>query len=124
MPADLTYQQLQTATAALAHDAQRSGEAIGQETADVLEAAQDTARVADQIAALGVCQATVSETQELARILGGLCAAAGGYAAAADTTAKTAAAAGAAARTTHGGINEAVARSPQHTRNAAWYRQE
>jgi len=122
MAADITYQQLQRDIQALAKDVRKDAEAIQTEAAALATAAQDTARVADQIAALHVAPATVAETQDLSREMTGVTAAARGYASAADTTARHAEAAEQQTRATHGGINEAVARSPEHAGNPVWYR--
>lgn len=122
--AKTTYKALRRDIRALVRDVRRDSDTLQQESGAISEAARDAARVAEQIAAMKVAQATVAETHGLARVMAGLEQSAKGYAAAADTTAKQAAAAGQQLQTSHGGINEAVARSPQHAGNSAWYRQE
>lgn len=124
MTTKTTYQKLQRDIRALARDVQRDSDALQQEAAAITAAARDTARVADQIAAMQVAQATIAETQSLARTMDGLSNTAKGYATAADTTARHAAAAEHQTQATHGGINEAFARSPEHAQNHRWYEQE
>uniref|UniRef100_UPI003F49604D hypothetical protein n=1 Tax=Streptomyces sp. CA-141956 TaxID=3240051 RepID=UPI003F49604D len=124
--ADLTYTQLVAAVAALQQGVARAAEQIHARTIRIEEIADDTARTADGITALGVDKATVSESSELARILRGIGIAAIAYASAGDTTARSAAAAGEQARTTHAGIKEQYDRAPVHLSsvNREWLRQE
>lgn len=108
---DLTYAQLARKTAALAKDITRSSEAIRVHAQSIADEAQDTAHVAESIAALRVDPATVAETRELSRIMQGLSEAALAYASAGDTTARAAQAAHNQNRDSHAGIGEAAARS-------------
>lgn len=109
---DLTYKQLAKAVQDVAKDSMRSAEAIREHAERISQHARDTARIADQIGARRVDQATIGETQQLSKIMDGLTEAAIKYASAADTTAKQAQAAHAANRTSHERINEAAGRSP------------
>lgn len=121
---DLTYRGLRQQVQALAKDVTADAEAIAAEAEKVLEAARDTARVAEMIAAMKVAQATVAEVQELSRVMSGCTDAAVAYKAATDTTAKAAQAADQQAQATHGGINEAVQRSPEAAGDHRWYQQD
>lgn len=124
MAASLTYRQLLKQTRALAREI-RAATSAHKKTAQMQAAeAKDTGRVAEQIAALKVDAATVAETREAAKIMQGISAVALSYANAADETARAAAAAEAQAVTDHGGIQEAVDRSPVPMAKSAWYRQE
>lgn len=125
--ADLTYKQLEKAIADLQVNTARGAEAIRARAKRIDEEAQDTARVAEMITAMGVDPETPAETKQLARLMNGVSEAAIAYASAGDTTAKTAKAAHDQARTTHSRIHEAVSRSTVsniHTVNREWLRQD
>jgi hypothetical protein len=124
---DLTYKQLQRDISNLAKSVAKGSEAIRARARAIDEEAKDTTRVAQMISGLRVDAATVAETTELARIMQGVSEAAIAYAAAGDTTAKQATAAHSQAQASHGGINEAISRSPVnnvHDINREWFRQE
>jgi hypothetical protein len=110
--ADITNKKLQAAVAALGKSVTRDAEAILGAAAGIHSEAVDTARVAEQIAALGVDPASVAETRELAKVMDGVSVASAAYASASDTTARMAAAAVDQAKASHDGIQEAVDRSP------------
>lgn len=124
--ADLTLNQLKKAVSDVANRTARRGEKIRVLARHIEDVAEDTARVADGIGAMKVDVDTVSETQELARIMAGLSEAALTYASASDTTARRAQAAHDQAQASHGGIQEAFRRAPVDTRglNREWLRQE
>lgn len=86
--------------------------------------ARDTGRTAEHIAGLKVDSATVAETREVARIMQGLSTATLSFRGAADGAHRAASAAEQETVATHGGINEAVSRSPVEMANRTWYRQE
>lgn len=109
---DITNKQLQAAVTALGKSVTQDAEAIRGAALSIHAEAMDTARVAEQIASLGVDQASVAETRDLAKVMGGVSEASVAYAAASDTTARTAFAAVNQARASHDGIQEAVSRSP------------
>lgn len=120
----LTYRELLREARALARDVRRSTETHKRMADAMGTEAKDTARVAEQIAALRVDTATVAETREVSRIMLGLSTAAIAYANAADEASRAAAAAEREAVTTHGGIQEAADRSPVPMADRTWYRQE
>ncbi|WP_399553831.1 hypothetical protein OG473_39865 (plasmid) [Streptomyces anulatus] len=126
MAKDITYRELQKSVTALSKQVVRSSETIQQHGRHIADEAQDTARTAEGIAALGVDPDTVAETQHLARLMDGLSDSAHAYASAADTTAKSARAAHAQNQASHGGIAAAVARSTVQTDNLhrEWLREE
>lgn len=124
MAADLTYRQLLRETRDLAREVRRDAEAHRKLAAKQDDEAKDTGRIAEQIAALGVDSATVAETREVARIMRGLSESALAYATGTDEAARAAKAVENEAVTTHGGIQEAVDRSPAPMANAAFYTQE
>lgn len=109
---DITNKKLQAAITALGKSVTRDAEAIRATAVGIHAEAVDTARVAEQIAGLGVDPASVSETRELAKAMDGVSEASAAYAAASDTTARMATAAVEQARASHDGIQEAVNRSP------------
>ena len=120
----LTYRELLRQVRAVARDVRRATEVHRQMAAAMGEQAADNGRVAEQIAALAVDQATVAETREVSRIMQGLSTAARAYAAAADDAARAAAVADRQAETDHGGIQEAADRSPVPMAARGWYAQE
>jgi hypothetical protein len=125
--ADLTYSQLQKAVADLQVNTARGAEAIRTRAQRIDEEAQDTARVAEMVTAMGVDADTAAETKQLASLMHGVSEAAIAYASAGDTTAKAAKAARDQAQTTHSRIHEAVSRSTVsniHSVNREWLRQE
>lgn len=124
MAADLTYRQLLRATRELAREVRRDTEAHRKLAAKQDEEAKDTGRIAEQIAALGVDAATVAETREVARNMRGLSESALAYAAGTDDAARAAKAAENEAVNTHGGIQEAVDRSPVDMAKSEFYTQE
>lgn len=115
--ADITNKQLQAAVTALGKSVTRDAEAIRAAALAIRNDAADTARVAEQIASLGVDSATIAETRELVKVMEGVSAASAAYAAASDTTARSATAAVSQARSSHDGIQEAVNRAPVDTTN-------
>jgi hypothetical protein len=124
MAADLTYRQLLRETRALAREVRRDTEAHRKLATKQDEEAQDTGRIAEQIAALGVDAATVAETREVSRIMKGLSNSALSYATTAEEASRAAKAAENEAVTTHGGIQEAVDRSPVDMAKSEFYTQE
>lgn len=123
---ELTLNQLKKAVTGVANRTARRSERVRELARHIDEEAQDTTRVADGIGSLGVDTATVSETQDLARIMAGLSEAALTYASATDTTSRTARAAHDQAHASHGGIQEAVQRGTVDVSNLnrEWLRQE
>jgi hypothetical protein len=124
---DLTYKQLLKQVTDLATSVTKGAEAVRTAARRIDTDAQDTHRVAEMINLMGVDPATTAETTELARIMQGVSKASIAYASAGDTTAKAAQASAAQARTTHGGIQEAVDRSPVtgiHHVHHEWFRQQ
>ena len=124
---ELTYTQLRSAVADLRTNIARGAEAIRARAVEMSDEAQDTGRVAEMVGAMRVDTETVGETRELSRIMHGLSDAVIEYAGAADTTARQAGAAYDQAQATHGGIQEAVSRSPVsgiHEVDRDWFRQE
>jgi hypothetical protein len=122
--AGLTYKELRREVRALAKEIRDATNAHHTTARRQNAEARDTRHVADQITMLRVDQATVAETREVARIMTGLSDAALAYATACEETARAATAAEEQAVTDHGGIQDAVDRSPVPMANAAWYRQE
>ncbi|MFE3381306.1 hypothetical protein [Streptomyces anulatus] len=126
MTTDIRFRELQNAVTALGKQVTRDAETIQQHGQHIANEAQDTARTADGIAALGVDPDTISETTALAQLMDYLSDSAHAYVSAADTTAKSARAAHAQNQASHGGIAEAVARSEVQTDNLhrEWLREE
>jgi hypothetical protein len=124
--AELTYLQLRKQVRALGKQVTRDNEAIQHHAQWIASEAEDTARVADTISALGVDPDTVSETRELGRTMMGVASAAFAYAAAGDVTARSATAADDQAHDSHDGINEAYSRATVDVSNLdrEWLRQE
>ncbi|MFW3477486.1 hypothetical protein [Streptomyces microflavus] len=110
MATDIRFRDLQKAVDTLGKQVIRASEAIQHHGQFITGEAQDTARTAEGIAAMGVDPDTIAETQHLARLMDGLSDSAHAYASAADTTAKAAKAAHAQNQASHGGIAEAVSR--------------
>lgn len=124
MATGLTYRDLVRQVRQLSKEITRDTSAH-RALADLLKTeAQDTGRVAEQIAALKVDAATVAETREVGRIMAGLSEAALAYAATAEEAGRHAQAAGDQARTDHDGIQQAVDSSPVEMAHRGWYTQE
>ncbi|MFF2411875.1 hypothetical protein [Streptomyces sp. NPDC058092] len=110
--AQIKNKQLQQAITALGKSVTRDAEAIRNAALAIREDAQDTGRVAEQIAGLGVDPESVGETRDLAKAMEAVGQASDAYSSASDNTARMAQAAVAQARASHDGIHEAVSRSP------------
>ncbi|MFD8839834.1 hypothetical protein [Streptomyces griseofuscus] len=125
---DLTYSQLTRAITEFTDTVMRSSGAIHARAQALDDEARDTTRIAEQIGAMRVDNATISETRELARIMVGLSEQALAYATAGDTTARTAKAAGEQANASHGDFYEAASRSiignDVYDIDREWFRQE
>ncbi|MFI1568201.1 hypothetical protein ACH4ZX_35165 [Streptomyces sp. NPDC020490] len=124
MAVKITYKQLRTEVQALAKNVRKGGEQVRQRAKAMESAAKDTGRVAESIGRMGVAQATIAETAELAKIMDGTSKAILAYSTSTDTTGKAADAADAQAKASHDGINTAVGRSPDHATDHRWYQQE
>jgi hypothetical protein len=109
--AELTFKTLVRAVEAKEKALARNAEAVKAAADTITEHADDTAKDADALGARSVDRDSISECQELARIIRGVSDAAIAYAAKGDDTAKAAKAAGDQARTTHAGFQEAFDRS-------------
>lgn len=120
----LTYGRLIRETRRLTREVRRATEEHKRIAAAMGGEAQDTGRIAEQIAALKVDRATVGETHRVAQIMLGLSTAAIAYASASEEASRAAAAAEQQTRSDHGGIKEARDRSPVEMANRDWYRQE
>lgn len=120
----LTYQELLRETRTLARGVRKATETHKKMAGALHDGAQETGRIAEQIAALHVDNATVAETREVGRIMDGMSTAAIAYANAADEAARAAVAAEQQTITDHGGIKEAADRSPVDMADRDWYRQE
>lgn len=112
MPDRLTYKQLQAQVNALAEQATLDSQGIAQIGKNISEEARSTSRLAQMIGSLNVDPSTIAETQELASIMDSLADSASQHCTIAEATARRARAAAETARSHHGGINEAVKRSP------------
>lgn len=124
MAAGLTYRELVRETRALAKEIRKATDAHRATASRMADEAKDTGRIADQLAHLKVDAATIAETREVARTMQGLSNAAVAYISGCDTASKAAAGAHDAAVTTHGGIQEAVDRSPAPMAKSSFYTQE
>lgn len=127
MASDLTNKQLQAQAAALAKEAARDGGKIAQIAATMRDEAQHTRRTGNQISAMNVDPATVSENEELAKSIDGLSDVALAYCTTAQDTTRYAEWVASTAGATHDGIGEAVNRSPAqgiHDVNREWFTQE
>lgn len=122
--AKLTYKELVRETRRLASDIRQATDTHAKTARQQTAEARDTQHIADQITMLRVDPATVAETREVARIMKGISDTALTYATACDQAGRTAAAAEQQAVTDHGGIQEAVDRSPVPMANARFYGQE
>lgn len=127
MPERITYEQLLAKVKDLAERATVDSQAIAEIGQTIGDDARDTSRVAQMIGALNVDPSTISETQELATTTDSLAEAAHQQCAVADGTARRARAAADTARTHHGGIKEAINRSPAsniHDVKRSWLTRE
>lgn len=127
MPERLTYTQLLTKVNKLAEQATRDSQGISKIGNSIAEEAHGTARVAQMIGSLNVDPSTVAETQELASYMDALAESAHQQCTLAEGTARRASGAADTARTLHGGINEAISRSPAsniHDVNRQWLTRE
>lgn len=126
MAASITYRELQNAVEQVGKQVVQAADKIRACSQQISTEAQDTARVAEHIAVLGVDNATLAETSALARLMDGISDSAIAYVSAADTTARSAQAARDQNQASHGGISEAVSRSPVDVSNLnrVWLRQE
>lgn len=109
--AELTYKALARAVQAKEKKLTRNAESVKQAAQTITEHADDTARDADALGAKSVDRDSISECQELAKVIRGVSDGAITYAAKGADTAKAAKAAGDQARTSHGGFQEAFDRS-------------
>ncbi|MFF3067156.1 hypothetical protein [Kitasatospora sp. NPDC057936] len=124
MPADLTHRELVRQVRELSRELRRDTAAFRALAKAQQQEAQETGRIADQIAALHVDSATIAETREVARIMQGLSQAAIAYESAAEEAGRSAAATETQARTDHDGIQQAVDSSPVPMADRTWYTQE
>src|SRR5688572_18116785 len=109
--AELTYKTLVAAVQAKEKKLIRNAESVKRAADIITEHADDTARDADALGAKSVDRDSLSDCQELSRIIRGVSDAAIAYASKGADTAKAAQAAADQARTTHAGIQEAFDRS-------------
>lgn len=111
MASDLTFKTLLRAVQVKEKTLARNAESVKQAADNITAHADDTAKDADALGAKSVDRDSISECQELSKIIRGVSDAAISYAAKGADTAKTAKAAGDQARTTHAGFQEAFDRS-------------
>lgn len=111
MATDLTYKALVRAVEAKEKALARNAESVKKAADTIKEHADDTAADADALGAKSVDRDSISECQELSKIIRGVSDGAITYASKTTDTAKAAKAAGDQARTTHGGFQEAFDRS-------------
>ncbi|MFI1576224.1 hypothetical protein ACH4VQ_36125 [Streptomyces anulatus] len=109
--AELTYKALVRKTEAKEKALARNAEGVKKAAENIKELADDTASDADALGAKSVDRDSLSECQELAKIIRGVSDGAITYASRTADTAKAARAAGDQARTTHAGFQEAYDRS-------------
>lgn len=109
--AELTFKALVRAVEAKETALARNAESVKRAADNITEHADDTASDADALGAKSVDRDSISECQELAKIIRGVSDGAISYAAKGADTAKAAKAAGDQARTTHAGFQEAFDRS-------------
>ncbi|WP_331764153.1 hypothetical protein OG944_38960 (plasmid) [Streptomyces anulatus] len=109
--AELTYKALVRKTEAKEKALARNAEGVRKAAENIKELADDTASDADALGAKSVDRDSLSECQELAKIIRGVSDGAITYASRTADTAKAAKAAGDQARTTHAGFQEAYDRS-------------
>ncbi|MFH9656201.1 hypothetical protein ACH4MT_35670 [Streptomyces anulatus] len=109
--AELTYKALVRKTEAKEKALARNAEGVRKAAENIKELADDTASDADALGAKSVDRDSLSECQELAKVIRGVSDGAITYASRTADTAKAAKAAGDQARTTHAGFQEAFDRS-------------
>lgn len=109
--AEITYKALVRATQAKEKSLARNAESVKRAADIITQHADDTASDADALGAKSVDPDSVSECQELSKIIRGVSEGAIAYAAKTADTAKAAKAAGDQARATHSGFQEAFDRS-------------
>ncbi|MEU4032446.1 hypothetical protein [Streptomyces anulatus] len=109
--AELTYKVLVRKTEAKEKALARNAEGVRKAAENIKELADDTASDADALGAKSVDRDSLSECQELAKVIRGVSDGAITYASRTADTAKAAKAAGDQARTTHAGFQEAFDRS-------------
>ncbi|MEU7649899.1 hypothetical protein [Streptomyces huasconensis] len=109
--AELTYKVLVRKTQAKEKALARNAEGVKKAADTIKELADDTATDAEALGAKSVDRDSLSECQELSKIIRGVSERAINYAAKTADTAKAAKAAGDQARTTHAGFQEAFDRS-------------
>ncbi|MFJ2080692.1 hypothetical protein ACIOGW_36625 [Streptomyces anulatus] len=109
--AELTYKVLVRKTEAKEKALARNAEGVRKAAENIKELADDTASDADALGAKSVDRDSLSECQELAKVIRGVSDGAITYASRTADTAKAAKAAGDQARTTHAGFQEAYDRS-------------
>lgn len=109
--AELTFKTLVRAVEAKERTLARNAESVKTAADNIKEHGHDTAKDADALGAKSVDRDSISECQELAKIIRGVSDGAISYAAKGNDTAKAAKAAGDQARTTHAGFQEAFDRS-------------
>ncbi|GHF27887.1 hypothetical protein GCM10018790_01590 [Kitasatospora xanthocidica] len=124
MASDLSYRELVRQVRQLAREVRRDTAAYRTLAQAQKAEAEDTGRIAEQIAALKVDAATVAETHEVAKVMKGLSDAAIAYASAAEETGRTAADTESQAHTDHDGIQQAVDSSSVPMADRTWYTQE
>lgn len=109
---EITYRTLQKGVSDLTKVIARNNEAILEQARILIEEANDTKRVGDQIASVKVDKATIGETQQLSKVMLGLAEAVQEFQAAQHTTMKRSEGVYEANQRSHDGINEAVNASP------------
>ncbi|MFD7448285.1 hypothetical protein [Kitasatospora sp. NPDC059827] len=124
MATDLTYRELVRQVRELSRKVRRDTAAFQALATAQKEQAQQTGRLAEQIATLHVDAATVAETREVSRIMQGLSDAAIAYAASAEEAGREAVATERQAHTDHDGIQQAVDSSRVPMADRTWYTQE
>ncbi|MFJ1789607.1 hypothetical protein ACIOML_35525 [Streptomyces anulatus] len=125
--AELTYKALVRKTEAKEKALARNAEGVRKAAENIKELADDTASDADALGAKSVDRDSLSECQELAKVIRGVSDGAITYASRTADTAKAAKAAGDQARTTHAGFQEAFDRSDVsdlETVSRDWFEQE
>ena len=127
MPAELTFKTLLRSVQAKEKALARNAEAVKKAADTIKEHADDTASDADALGAKSVDRDSISECQELSKVIRGVSDGAIHYAALGADTARAARAAGDQARTTHGGFQEQFDRSQitdLHSVHRDWFEQE
>lgn len=109
--AELTFKALVRAVEVKEKVLTRNAESVKRAADTIKEHADDTAKDADALGAKSVDRDSISECQELAKVIRGVSNGAISYAAKSVDTAKSARAAGDQARATHAAFQEAFDRS-------------